>query len=520
MAAGQACNPPDDGPADRFATLQAIVQGVHMKFGIVRAGLAAHLCLLGSFAVGADEAGWKLLFNGRDLSGWTTHYASKTGESAPTAARYFRVENGAIHVYPTQAAGTEQPNAYLLSDAEHRDYKLSLEYRWGEKKFAPRLNLVRDTGLLYHVHRQRDGDWPASIESQIQEGDVGDLWVISARATSFIDPRTRRFSLLEHGGVPVTVGDNDKFERVRHGRVNEYPGWNTLEIIVRGDRALHVVNGVPNLRVHDMKAWDAASSSWVKLDKGRIALQAEAAEVFYRNIRVRPLTKADALDPEPRATEVWFPVPGRVKPGAAPGAPPSDAIILFDGRNVDAWKSANGDAPAGWKVVDGAMVVAPGTGDIQTREKFGDLQLHIEWMGPKLPADKVNQDRGNSGVFLQDIYEVQILDNFENPTYVNGMVGSIYKQSPPLVNATLPAETWNVYDIVFTAPRFNPDGTLSSPARLTVLHNGVLVQNNTALKGGTTYIGAPFYVAHGDMPIRLQDHGHLVRFRNIWARRL
>jgi hypothetical protein len=132
----------------------------------------------------------------------------------------------------------------------------------------------------------------------------------------------------------------------------------------------------------------------------------------------------------------------------------------------------------------------------------------------------VNQDRGNSGVFLQDVYEVQVLDNFKNPTYVNGMVGSIYKQYPPLVNATLPAETWNVYDIIYTAPRFNADGSLASAARVTVLHNGVLVQNNTSFKGGTTYIGALSYFPHGNLSLRLQDHGHKVRFRNIWLRKL
>ena len=486
-----------------------------------KVGFFGAVFLLSSAAFGADEsANWKPLFNGKNLNGWSTHYASKVGENAPAAATFFRVEDGAIHIYPTQAAGTEQPNAFLLTNTEYQDYKLTLEYRWGEKKFAPRLNLVRDAGLLYHVHHVRDGDWPASIESQIQEGDVGDLWVVSARASSTINPASRRFTRLEDGGVPVTVGNEGKFERVRHGRVNEFPGWNTLEIIVKGDRAMHIVNGVPNMRVSDMKAWDAGSNSWVKLDKGRIALQAESAELFYRNIRIRPLAKNEGLDPEPKATEVWFPIPAKVTPGAAPGAPPSDAIILFDGKNLDAWKTTRGDGAAEWSVVNGELVVKPGTGDIQTREKFGDVQLHIEWTDPKLPPDKVNQDRGNSGVFLQDIYEVQVLDNFENPTYVNGMVGSIYKQFPPLVNATHPAETWNTYDIIFTAPRFNTDGTLASAARLTVLLNGVLVQNNAVLKGGTTYIGAPSYVAHGDMPVRLQDHGHLVRFRNIWLRKL
>jgi len=229
---------------------------------------------------------------------------------------------------------------------------------------------------------------------------------------------------------------------------------------------------------------------------------------------------ADAPQPDPRATEVWSPVPPKVTPGATPGAAPSDAIILFDGRNLDAWKSAKDDSPAPWKVVDGQMVVAPGTGDIQTREKFGDVQLHVEWWDPNLPPDKVNQDRGNSGVFLQDVYEVQVLDNFENKTYVNGMAGSIYKQYAPLVNAAWPAEHWQTYDIIYLAPRFGGNGALLAPARVTVLFNGVLVQNNVALTGATTYIGTPVYKAHGDMPLRLQDHSHLVRYRNIWLRKL
>jgi hypothetical protein len=485
----------------------------------VAAWIIAASTMAGTAFAADSSPAWKPIFNGKNFDGWSMHYASKTPADAPPVASIFRVENGEIHAYPTQAAGSDQPNAVLMTTNDHRDYRVSLEYKWGEKKFAPRNDHVRDAGLLYHVYRNRPADWPAAIESQIQEGDTGDLWAISARASSFIDPKLRRYALPENGGVAVTVGNEGKFERVRHGRVNEYPGWNTLEVIVRGDRATHIVNGVVNMRASDMKAWDTASNSWVKLDHGRIALQAESAEIFYRNIRIRPLTDADDLPPAPKATEVWFPVPAKVTPGQG-GAAPSDAIVLFDGKNVDAWQSANGGAPARWNIVNGEMVVAPGTGDIQTKAGFGDVQLHIEWCSPALPPDKVNQDRANSGVFLQDIYEVQVLDNFRNPTYVNGMVGSIYKQFPPLVNATLPAETWNVYDIVFTAPRFNADGSVASPARVTVLHNGVLVQNNVSLKGGTTYIGAPSYHAHGDAPLRLQDHGHLVRFRNIWLRKL
>jgi len=489
-----------------------------------RRWLAAGLACAGFWSAfssqAAEPAQWKPLFNGRNLDGWTLHYASKTSANAPPPSSLFAVRDGAIHVYPTQPAGSEQPNAYLQTRADYRDYVISLEYRWGEKKFAPRNEHVRDAGLIYHVQRERAGDWPVGSEAQIQEGDTGDAWAISSRLSSFLDPRTSRYTLPEDGGVHVTVGDEGKFARARHGRVNEYPGWNTLEVIVRGDRATHIVNGVVNMRVHDIRGWDAADKSWVKVDHGRIALQAESAEIFYRNIRLRPLTDADDMPPAPRTTEVWYPVPAKVTPGATAGAPPSDAVILFDGKNLDAWKSANGDGPARWKVVDGEMIVAPGTGDIVTRAAFGDVQLHIEWYAPNLPADKVNQDRGNSGVFLQDVYEVQVLDTFENKTYVNGQAGSIYKQYAPLVNANLPAERWQTYDIIYTAPRFAADGSVSSPARLTVLHNGVLVQNNAELKGGTTYIGAPSYRVHGDLPLRLQDHSHEVRFRNIWLRKL
>jgi hypothetical protein len=370
------------------------------------------------------------------------------------------------------------------------------------------------------VHRARPADWPASAEAQIQEGDVGDSWAVSAQVASFVNPKTGKYALPENGGVPVIVGRDGAFERTRHNKVNEYPGWNTLEVIVRGDRATHIVNGVINMRVQDIRGWDAAGNAWVKVERGRIALQAESAEIFYRNIRIRPLTDADDMPPAPKTTEVWFPVPKKVAPGAAAGAAPSDAIVLFDGRNLDAWKSAKDDSPARWKVVNGEMVVAPGAGDINTKEKFGDVQLHIEWCTPKLPPEKVNQDRGNSGVFLQDIYEIQVLDNYQNKTYVNGQAASVYKQYPPLVNASLPEETWQTYDIIFTAPRFAADGSLVSPARSTVLHNGVLVQNNVSHTGAMAYIGTPSYRAHGDLPLRLQDHGHLVRFRNIWLRKL
>lgn len=223
--------------------------------------------------------------------------------------------------------------------------------------------------------------------------------------------------------------------------------------------------------------------------------------------------------PRPELTEVWSPVPPRVTPGAVPGQPPSDAIILFDGKDLSGWEGVKG-GPAPWTVQDGALLIPPKAGAIQTREKFGDVQLHVEWMVPVLPPDRKGQDRGNSGIFLQGLYEVQVLDTLDNPTYVNGQAGSIYKQYAPLVNAQRPAPQWQSYDIVYMAPRFYGDGTLAEPARMTIFLNGVLVQNNVPLRGPTEYRGIPLYKAHGDGPIQLQDHNNPVRYRNIWLRKL
>lgn len=222
----------------------------------------------------------------------------------------------------------------------------------------------------------------------------------------------------------------------------------------------------------------------------------------------------------PEATEFYEPVPPVVDAGTNPAAPPADAVILFDGSGLDAWQSKEGGADAAWTVSNGVLTVTPGAGDIKTDKGFGDVQLHLEWKSPEVVKGE-GQGRGNSGVFLMEKYEVQILDSYQNNTYTNGQAASIYKQSPPLVNATNPPGEWNTYDILFKRPRFNGDGMLISPATITVLHNGVVVQNNYQLRGPTEYIGIPNYVAHPErLSIVLQDHGDLVSFRNIWVRDL
>jgi len=232
---------------------------------------------------------------------------------------------------------------------------------------------------------------------------------------------------------------------------------------------------------------------------------------------------------DPKLTEVWTPVPKIVTPGTTNSDAPSDAVILFDGKNLDEWVSVKDPKnSAEWTVADGAITVNKSKGNIQTKRTFTDYQLHIEW---KIPANITGsgQARGNSGVFLastgpgDDGYEMQVLDCYNNTTYVNGQTASIYKQSIPLANACKKPGEWQTYDIIWTAPRFNDDGTLKSPARVTALHNGVLVQNNYELKGVTKYIGSPEYKKHGASPIKLQAHGdpsEPISYRNIWVREL
>ena len=219
----------------------------------------------------------------------------------------------------------------------------------------------------------------------------------------------------------------------------------------------------------------------------------------------------------PEATEVWEPEPRIVTPGQNNSAP-SDAISLFDGSSGHQWSHADG-SPIKWVISDGIMTVRPGTGPIFTKEKFGDCQLHIEWRAPEV-IEGEGQGRGNSGVFLQNRYEVQILDSYDNRTYSNGQAGSIYKQAIPLVNAMQPPGKWNTYDIIYKAPRFNDDGIMVAPAYVTVLHNGILIQDHFEVKGSTEYIGLPKYIAHGDDVIQLQDHANPVSYRQIWIRRL
>ena len=211
--------------------------------------------------------------------------------------------------------------------------------------------------------------------------------------------------------------------------------------------------------------------------------------------------------------------PGTASTQERAGRPPSDAVVLFDGTDLAKWESNKG-GPAQWKVEDGALVVAPGKGDIHTKQAFGDCQLHVEWAEPTPPSGE-DQARGNSGIYLMSKYELQVLDSYGNKTYPDGQAGAIYAQTPPLVNACRPPGEWQSYDVVWQGPRFDAAGKLLRVAHITVLQNGVLVQDHTALTGPTDYMKRPPYSPHPEkMPLLLQDHDQAVRFRNIWIREL
>jgi hypothetical protein len=261
--------------------------------------------------------------------------------------------------------------------------------------------------------------------------------------------------------------------------------------------------------------WIKAAAACAAVAAAGLVLAQEKPKLGFKDTPMLPGGKWHVHDgdrPQPPVV-----TPGTSSTQEAPGKAPSDAVVLFDGKDASRWHDGRG-GPARWKVEDGALVVTGGTGALVSKDEFGDCQVHIEWAAPDPPRGS-DQGRGNSGVLLMGRYEIQVLDTYKNLTYPDGLAGAIYGQYPPLVNACRPPGQWQSYDILFTAPRFKSDGALETPAYVTVLHNGVLLHNHTALLGPMVYRALAHYTPHGPKgPIALQDHGNPVRYRNIWVR--
>lgn len=244
---------------------------------------------------------WTALFDGKNLDNFRIAYSSLPTDGRPASA-LFEVKNGMVHTYPSQEAGSRQPSAYFQTRGDYHDYVLHLEYRWGDKKFAPRMDRLKDAGIVFHTYKDVDHSWPRGVEFQIEDSDVGDVWLISAKADISIhetgyhpvpDPLQNGAAYYDPDGQVVTYGDHDKYVRIRHSAEFEKPGWNSVDLVVRGDSAVYTVNGQINMRVRNMRQWEAASGTWAKLDHGKILFQAEYAEIFYRNIKIRPVMESD-----------------------------------------------------------------------------------------------------------------------------------------------------------------------------------------------------------------------------------
>jgi hypothetical protein len=243
--------------------------------------------------------GWTPLFNGRNLDNFDIAYSSKPVDGRPASAM-FEVKNGVVHTYPGQAAGTLQPSAYFQTRDARSNYVLHLEYKWGDKKFAPRMARVKDAGIVFHIYENASFSWPRGIEAQIEDSNVADLWIISSRADVTVKDATYKPKPdpLQDGqphfapdGDKRTFGDHGQYVRVRHAADFEHAGWNSVDIVVRGDSATYLVNGQVDMCVTNLKKW--SNGQWERLDSGKILFQAEFAEVSYRNIKIRPVMESD-----------------------------------------------------------------------------------------------------------------------------------------------------------------------------------------------------------------------------------
>ncbi|HVY87111.1 MAG TPA: DUF1080 domain-containing protein [Caulobacterales bacterium] len=259
-----------------------------MRYLALAAALALAACATQSAQQDATP-----LFNGRNLDGWTVAFAGTAVDPAQSAADIFCVEQGMIHTYCHATPGARQSVAYIQTTRDYGDVVIHLEYRWGDAKYPPRADQPRDSGLIYLIHGAPN-PWPSGVENQIQEGDTGDIWISSSRVDTSVNPSTGLYATPEAGGAPVTIGRTGAgAERVRHAQMAEVEGWNSVDVILRGDTLVQVTNGVVTNRGRNLTQWDDARQAWVRLDHGKIAIQAEAAEAWFRNITIRPVRSID-----------------------------------------------------------------------------------------------------------------------------------------------------------------------------------------------------------------------------------
>ncbi len=452
---------------------------------------------------------WESLFDGSNLNAFEIYIK---GGQAPKPC--FEVAQGVIRTYPGWAEGAQTPNGMIRSKKAFGSYHLRWQYRYDGRKFRDR----RNSGVLYHV--QGTEVWPVCMEFQLMENNGG--WPVFMYAQAKMKMKGDRY---DASGEAREVGDKSEI-LVKQGASNaDKPigKWNQGELLVQGNRAYHVVNGQVIARLENLKQANASQTRWIPLDKGRIAFQCEGAGIEFRNIEImeNPVGYIDTpvIPGQPwRVHDNARPQPSKAVLGPCdqrPAPAPADAVILL---GPDTYKFTNKD----WRFENGVMTVDR-VGKRRFPQKstvaFGDGHYHVEWTAPT-EIKGTGQGRGNSGVYLMGTYEIQVLDNWNNYTYADGMVGSVYGQMPPLANAVRKPGEWNYYDIFFKAPAFAGD-TLVKPAYVTVMLNGVIVQNNQEILGAGTHRNNTRYKAHPPkLPLSLQDHNNPTQFRNIWVRPL
>jgi hypothetical protein len=411
-----------------------------------------------------EPTAWRSLFD-PTLSEWYRFLPSRGRDDDPDGV--FKVEDGVLHVLGIAPPAGDQEFGYLATRSEYNNYRFRIEQKWGTKRFAPRADQKRDSGLLYHM-QGGDAVWPQTSEFQIQEGDTGDLFLLGdVGATTSIDPVSGIFK--EGGEVRVLRAG----AVTKGGTFDSLTDWNELELIAAEREFVHIVNQQVNHRGWALEY--KVADSWSALERGKIVLQAEGAEVFYRNAELRSIS---------------YP------------APPFDAVVLFDGSNLEHWQQSSGEAPR-WKIVDGVLEVEPGSGDLQTRESHGDVRLHLEFRLPATAdANLPEAQRARSALSVEGRFVLALRDSFGRAlsAQTSGAIG----EAAPAVNEALPAETWQSLDVVFRA------GNAARAGHITAMLNGSEIHRQRALPRGEA----------SGLNLRLSEQGSRVRFRNIWLQQL